>query len=226
MNGGNCPVVCVPGCDCPGGTVLDQISGQCVEDCSKPTDPTCPIQGQVFKRCVDCPDDPFMCADPNHGCIEFCKPGCECPQGQVLDWKTERCVPSEDCSKPTDPTCPIQGQVFKQCVDCPDDPFTCARPPHGCIEICKPGCECPQGQVLDWKTERCVPSEDCSKPTDPTCPIQGQVFKQCVDCPDDPFMCADPNHGCIEICEPGCECPQGQVLDWKTERCVPLEQCS
>ena len=108
----------------------------------------CP-EGLVDQPCLSCGGRPLTCDDVLNGvqCPSVCEPGCECPSGTVLDQNTGRCV--QDCSAPTDPICPIQGQVFKQCVDCPEDPFTCANPPHGCIEICAPGCECPKGQVLD-----------------------------------------------------------------------------
>ena len=118
-----------------------------------------------------------------------------------------------------------KGLVFRPCLNCGRKPLTCEDVLNGvqCLSVCVPGCDCPRGTVLDQSTGRCV--QDCSIPTDPICPIQGQVFKQCVECPDDPFTCADPVHGCIEICTPGCECPHGQVLDEDAMRCVPLNLC-
>ena len=118
-----------------------------------------------------------------------------------------------------------KGLVFRPCLSCGRKPLTCEDVLNGvqCLSVCVPGCDCPRGTVLDQSTGRCV--QDCSIPTDPICPIQGQVFKQCVECPRSPFTCADPVHGCIEICAPGCECPHGQVLDEDAKRCVPLKLC-
>ena len=64
-------------------------------------------------------------------------------------------------------------------------------------------------------------SKECQK-----CPFDGQVFKRSVDCPRNPFTCDSPIHGCTKDRRPGCECTNGEVLDLKGRRCVPLDQCS
>ena len=118
--------------------------------------------------------------------------------------------------------CP-NGFVQAQCLSCGNRPLTCADVLNNraCLFICTAGCDCPRGKVLDEKTGHCV--ENCSAPS---CPIRGQVFKECVECPGNPFTCANPNHLCSRICVQGCECPNGEVLDTRRRRCVPLQLCS
>ena len=46
-------------------------------------------------------------------------------------------------------SCEDRGQIFKPCgKSCT---YTCndplLQPPHVCVPYCKPGCECPTGQV-------------------------------------------------------------------------------
>ena len=112
----------------------------------------------------------------------------------------------------------IPGQVFKQCVDCPGNPFTCSSPQHACNKMCLPGWECPSGWLLDEKANKCVTT--CTASSVPKCPIPGQVFKQCVNCPGKPFTCSSPDHACNKMCLPGCECPYGWLLDQITNTCV------
>ena len=58
--------------------------------------------------------------------------------------------------------------------------------------------------------------------TGPTCPVQGQVFQRCKSCP---ITCTSRNILCREICQPGCGCPAGQIIDEANNRCVPRNQC-
>ncbi|KAL5505928.1 hypothetical protein EMCRGX_G007474 [Ephydatia muelleri] len=150
-----CPLVCATGCTCAEGTILDEETGKCVETC-----PLLPIRcpnGFVFARCLSCGNRPLTCDDHELTlCSGICLPGCDCPEGQVLDLTAGKCV-SKECQK-----CPFDGQVFKRCVNCPRNPFTCDSPFHPCTRDCLPGCECPFGEVLDLKGGRCVPLEECS----------------------------------------------------------------
>ena len=111
--------------------------------------------GFLYRGCMSCGGRPRTCNDTF--CPLVCVPGCDCPIGQVLNKATNRCVKS--CSAVAG--CPIKGQVFKTCVECYKNPFTCSSPSHGCYKICAPGCECPHGQVLDTNTNRCVPLRLC-----------------------------------------------------------------
>ena len=58
--------------------------------------------------------------------------------------------------------CPIEGQVHQRCQSCPE---TCDQRATGevifCILVCRPGCGCPPGQVIDVENNRCVVEEDC-----------------------------------------------------------------
>ena len=85
--------IIIPGCDCPKGKVLDQTTGKCVKECQN----RCPIEGQVYKLCMDRPGDPATCANGFPLPIKECIHGCECPLGQVLNLTGERCVPPEQC---------------------------------------------------------------------------------------------------------------------------------
>lgn len=55
------------------------------------------------------------------------------------------------------------------------------------------------------------------------CPIRGQVFQRCKSCP---ATCSDPNKICIAVCQAGCGCPNGQVIDEKKQQCVLARQCT
>ena len=211
-----CNRMCLPGCECPSGLLLDEKAGKCVATCAKPVVPKCTIPGQVYKECVDCPGNPFTCSNPSHPCNRMCLPGCECPSGLLLDEKAGKCVAT--CANPVVPKCAIPGQVYKDCVDCPGNPFTCSNPSHPCNRMCLPGCECPSGLLLDEKAGKCVAT--CAKPVVPKCAIPGQVYKDCVDCPGNPFTCSNPSHPCNRMCLPGCECPSGLLLDEKAGKCV------
>ena len=55
-----------------------------------------------------------------------------------------------------------------------------------------------------------------------SCPISGQVFQRCKSCP---ATCSQPDKICIALCEPGCGCPDGQLIDEANNVCVPQNQC-
>ncbi|CAI7993835.1 Mucin-19 [Geodia barretti] len=145
-----CPLVCVPGCQCLSGLVLD--NDRCVrpKDCLVIEPPQCPIRGQVYMECGSaCPP---TCDDLNPICPLVCVPGCQCLSGLVLD--NDRCVPPKDCEPPQ---CPIRGQVYMECGSaCPP---TCDDLNPICPLVCVPGCQCPRGTVLDGK--RCVSPTTC-----------------------------------------------------------------
>ena len=60
--------------------------------------------------------------------------------------------------------------------------------------------------------------------TGSTCPIKGQVYHECKGCPP---TCENHNKlvPCLLICEPGCACPSGQVLDEQSNTCVYPDEC-
>ena len=55
------------------------------------------------------------------------------------------------------------------------------------------------------------------------CPIRGQVFRQCGSACE--ATCRNRNPICITVCQPGCSCPAGQVINEKTRSCVPQNRC-
>ena len=96
-----CTKQCVPGCQCPRGTVLDEEQNRCVtkHHCSKtPKNSTCDIEGQKFTSCgTACPP---TCSNPDPRiCTLQCVIGCQCPQGTVLDEEQNKCVTKDQCRK-------------------------------------------------------------------------------------------------------------------------------
>ena len=59
--------------------------------------------------------------------------------------------------------CPIKGQIRKGCASHPSCHQACnSTGPTLCPQICiVNGCECPDGQVIDWDTNECVTPNEC-----------------------------------------------------------------
>ena len=115
--------------------------------------------------------------------------------------------------------------MFQRCRNCPT---TCENPFQPCLAICRPGCGCPPGQLIDTDNNRCVTRDQCPSKTrllfnvygtivclsfqflDHACPIDGQTFQICKPC-----LVTCENVGelipCPLICELGCGCPSGTV---------------
>ena len=55
-------------------------------------------------------------------------------------------------------SCPVEGQVYKDCKGCPS---TCDNPIVPCQPACVPGCGCPDGQVIDTEANKCVHPSQC-----------------------------------------------------------------
>ncbi|XP_065887613.1 uncharacterized protein [Dysidea avara] len=128
--------------------------------------------------------------------------------------------------------CLVKGQIKKDCAADPSCQTTCvSRFNFGivCPEICAIAevnstqqpltlCECPDGMIIDEDKNECVTPSDC---TPMECPIDGQVFGDCValatcDDPDIPAICDFPR----------CVCDDGLVLDELVNACVNLTDCS
>ena len=61
----------------------------------------CPIEGQIYyPECAPCDG---TCENPNPPCPRICRPGCACPEGQVI--KDGKCVDKTECE------CPPPGNV-------------------------------------------------------------------------------------------------------------------
>ena len=55
------------------------------------------------------------------------------------------------------------------------------------------------------------------------CPVVGQLFTDCGSaCPPN---CTDPHPFCTKQCVARCECPDGEVINEATNKCVPIEEC-
>ena len=211
-----CTRQCVPGCQCPRGTVLDEEQNECVRPNQCRSNMTCDIESQKFTSCGSaCPP---TCSNPNPICTRQCVPGCQCPRGTILDEEQNECVRPNQCR--SNMTCDIEGQKFTSCGSaCPP---TCSNPNPICTRQCVPGCQCPRGTVLDEEQNECVRPNQCR--SNMTCDIEGQKFTSCGSaCPP---TCSNPNPICTRQCVPGCQCPRGTVLDEVQNKCVRLNQCS
>ena len=165
---------------------------------------------------------PATCNDPNPTCIQpfVCTPACVCPKGTVLDENNNQCVELTNCSSFQ---CPAQGQVIGCQSLCPP---TCDQPTPTCIQpyICQIGCTCPSGTVLEvdmqGRPSRCVTLDKCPSHCD-----HNQVLGCQSLCP---ATCDDPNPTCIQpfVCNLGCVCPIGTVLDTYSGQCVDPTQCN
>ena len=54
------------------------------------------------------------------------------------------------------------------------------------------------------------------------CSVEGTVGQFCRTCP---ATCSNPGLLCRAICEPGCGCPFGQLIDTTINKCVDPIQC-
>ena len=182
---------------------------------------TCPYN-QVYLRAVQlgCPP---TCDTPSPVCKAAPRPGCGCPEGQILAGSARRnpnvCIPIEKCQK-----CP-RNQVFLRDVQygCPP---TCDQPLSLCRAARGPGCGCPEGTILarsptKERPPKCIPDHECR------CP-RNQVFLEDVSY-FYPASCEDPEPLCDGPSGRGCGCPKGMVLggnpNSKNRKCVPPEEC-
>ena len=203
-----CAFVCVRGCQCPSGTVLD--GDRCIlpEDCecslkqrtstynlryplflhticmtlhAHPGGKKCSIPGQVFMECGSaCPP---TCEQPTFDiCALVCVRNCQCPSGTVLDG--DRCILPEDCE------CSLKQRTSTYNLRYPSFLHTLCMTLH-------------------------------AHPGGKKCSIPGQVFMECgTACPP---TCADPSPSCTRQCVRDCQCPSGTVLH--RDHCVLPEHC-
>lgn len=161
----------------------------------------------------------------------FCDGPEDCPEGQVCDPETMRCVtvtPTPTRSVTITPTPPgfCDGNE-----DCPPgqvcDPVTmrCVTPsptrtPPG---FCDGNEDCPPGQVCDPVTMRCVTPTPTATPIgfcdgNEDCP-PGQVCDPVTDRCVTPSPTRTPNG----FCDGDEDCPEGEVCDPETNMCVPKD---
>ena len=54
------------------------------------------------------------------------------------------------------------------------------------------------------------------------CSVEGQVQQTCRTCP---ATCSNPGLICRAVCEFGCGCPPGQLIDTTINKCVDPKEC-
>ncbi|XP_078669843.1 zonadhesin-like [Branchiostoma floridae x Branchiostoma belcheri] len=144
-----CPAVCVPGCACDDGYVLN--NGSCIpeEQCVRTECPPHSTWDDCGSAC------PTTCDSlgTNVICPEICVSGCACDGGYVLN--NGRCIPEEQCGRTE---CPPHSTWDDCGLACPT---TCDNLGTDilCPRICIAGCACDDGYVLN--NGSCIPEEQC-----------------------------------------------------------------
>lgn len=52
------------------------------------------------------------------------------------------------------------------------------------------------------------------------------MYLSCGRLQQDQPTCSDPNKKSSGVCQAGCNCPQGTVLDEIQKKCAPISECS
>ncbi|PNF36643.1 hypothetical protein B7P43_G19101, partial [Cryptotermes secundus] len=144
-----CRRQCVEGCNCPEGQTIDTTTGECI-----------PVG-----RCV-CQHDGveypagFQEVRPGNKGLELCL----CRNAV---WECRPATPEESEEFPKTGAllagCSHEGnQEFTTCE--PVEPVTCKNmhsPPQYSPAICRTGCKCKKGYVLDSHTKKCIKPVDC-----------------------------------------------------------------
>ncbi|XP_076369994.1 hemocytin-like isoform X2 [Tachypleus tridentatus] len=168
------------GFHCTGGQIYQVCGRSCEYTCSQIA-----IQTECSDRCVEgcaCPQG--MSLDANGICMSLSScpcvhngreytPGfqqlrggrmCECVGGR---WDCRPATPNELLLTPAPQVeqSLCSAADHKHFTDCLTDcPVTCANmhnPPQCSMAVCKPGCSCDDGYVLDSKTGLCLRAEQC-----------------------------------------------------------------
>ncbi|XP_078588087.1 cysteine-rich motor neuron 1 protein-like isoform X2 [Branchiostoma floridae x Branchiostoma japonicum] len=162
-----CPEICVPGCTCDDGYVLN--NGSCVlqDQCGETE---CPAHSSWDWCGLACPT---TCENlgTNVICPKICIAGCTCDDGHVLN--NGSCIPEDQCegTEPTsEPPCPPHSEWNECGSACP---ATCADPSSAqpCLAVCAPRCVCVDGYVLD--DGDCIPVDQCSSDG---CDYEGEQY--------------------------------------------------
>lgn len=150
---------CVEGCRCPLGQVLDD-SNECVtvEMCS------CVYKNMLFK-----PN--YKEVRPGRKFQELCT--CYAGQWKCVEAKGDDSINFPAASDMSKKCSAARNEVFTTCE--PAEPLTCKNM-HSAISsstaLCRPGCKCKDGFVLDMVLKQCVLPEKCS------CPHGGKSFSE------------------------------------------------
>ena len=88
----SCASVCIPGCFCKQGYVLN--NGSCVEES------TCPCHPHAHYECGSmCPITCNNYQNPPEVCTMDCMMGCHCEEGYVRSGESGKCVLPGECPK-------------------------------------------------------------------------------------------------------------------------------
>lgn len=149
-----CDGLCIPGCICAEGYVLDG-NGACVslDQCPKTE---CTREHEYYTDCgTACP---LTCAKPSiEFCTEQCIQGCFCEDGYVRD-SDNNCILPENC--PPIGSCP-EREVYSECGanDCQN---SCKSPMFSfACQDCVSGCVCQENYVRD-DNGTCVTLDECA----------------------------------------------------------------
>lgn len=141
----------------------------------------------------------------SQSCTKQCVPSCVCKDGFIrLNNRTNSpCIPEIECNNSL---CYDQNAEYRECGStCPrtcDDERNPIRKFRICTTICRDGCFCKKGFVLN-DNKQCVKPETCCHS------IQGS-YKTCgLSCPR---TCTNKINGfCLLPCVSGCYCDNGYV---------------
>ncbi|XP_078511484.1 mucin-6-like [Lissotriton helveticus] len=141
-----CPMICILGCECKQGYVLE--AGKCIPEaqchCQKNSEFV--EKGTCLQTCEDVASmTPYACTNPG-------KPGCYCKQEYAM--KGTECIPQKECS------CKKNAKYSDCNTACP---LTCSNyraPTEPCPKKCEKGCDCEKGYVKS-ATGECVKPEQC-----------------------------------------------------------------
>eukprot|EP00731_Ephydatia_muelleri_P026230 Em0018g330a len=114
------------------------------------------------------------------------------------------------CTKKACVACPVTGQVFTECGSACSS--TCDKPVSFCVLSCVAKCQCPSGQVVDTKNNKCVEQVDCPIPASAApyispyqCPSQTRLTKNnCSSCSSADELCC--NSACTKGVLPAKPC--------------------
>ncbi|CAH0583154.1 unnamed protein product [Chrysodeixis includens] len=216
---------CPSGCVCKSGYLaLSYEDNQCIlasecppVQCTRPNEEWNPNPSDCYSE---------KCSDTDGVCeyVANDKPRCVCKEGYLRN-DDQICIPKSQCP----PGCNgDRNATFNSCLSA--CPITCANQNEafGCIDVCKTGCDCNLGYVLNQDTGLCVKPIDCPGGK-PTCGVN-ETYVDCLGCSTNYCPTSD-SRGIVECsiaypCPGGCTCSNGYLaLSAEDKRCVLASEC-